>query len=83
MQREFETILQELQEIKENLNVQSKDTYLRVAEVAKLTGLSNHTIYKKTEYKQISIFRVGNKLLFKRSEVIQWIESRRVNAIAQ
>jgi excisionase family DNA binding protein len=43
----------------------------------KITGLARRTIYKRTHRREIPHRRVGGRLYFKRSELLEWIESGR------
>jgi excisionase family DNA binding protein len=42
-----------------------------------ITGLKRPTIYGLTSARSLPCFRVGKRLYFKRSELIQWIEAGR------
>lgn len=52
------------------------DDFLTVNQVADFIGLSKHTIYKKAEHKSIPFYRIGGLLRFKKSELLEWIDSR-------
>ena len=43
----------------------------------KITGLAPRTIYKRTHRREIPHSRVGGRLYFKRSELLEWIENGR------
>jgi len=43
----------------------------------KITGLARRTIYKRTHRREIPHRRVGGRLYFKRSELLEWIENGR------
>lgn len=57
--------------------IKKDDDFLNIHQVAELTGLSKHTIYKKTGYRNIPFYRIGGLLRFKKSEVMDWIEARK------
>lgn len=42
--------------------------------VMQITGLSSSSVYRKTSNNEIPFYKVGKTLLFKKSEIIQWIE---------
>ena len=52
--------------------------YLNMDQAAKFLGLAKPTLYEKTSNRQIPFLKAGGKkLLFKRSELIKWLESGR------
>lgn len=53
--------------------------FLCLSEACELTGLSKSSIYRLTSEKQIPHIKRGGKLLFKREEIIKWIESAKQN----
>ncbi|MFN3405929.1 MAG: helix-turn-helix domain-containing protein [Cytophagaceae bacterium] len=50
---------------------------LGVAELASLLQLSNSTIYAMVNKRLIPYYKKGKKLLFSKSEIIEWINSGR------
>jgi excisionase family DNA binding protein len=64
----------EINEIKE-LSKYEKDEPLSMNEVCRLTKLTKSTLYKLTATKQIPHYKLANgkTLIFKRSEIIDWI----------
>ena len=55
-------------------SVQAADIFLNVEQVAEFLGLAKATIYAKTSKGEIPHSKVGKKLYFKTSELLQWIE---------
>lgn len=49
--------------------------YLSLDELCDLTGLSKSTAYQYTHTKQIPFIKRGGKLMFKREEIIEWLEA--------
>lgn len=47
--------------------------YLMLHEVAELTGISKSVLYQLTSKKQIPHIKKGGKLLFRRTEVDEWL----------
>lgn len=43
-----------------------------------LTGLSKSTIYKLTSSKEVPHKRFGNRLVFSRKELLNWVESQTI-----
>lgn len=58
--------IQEPKEVKQILNIN---------EVSELSGFSKNTLYKFTSLNQIPFFKRGSKVLFKRSEIEDWLLS--------
>jgi excisionase family DNA binding protein len=53
------------------------DTLMNVQEAAALLNLAVATLYEKTSERIIPHYKHGKKLLFKKSELLAWIESTR------
>lgn len=45
-----------------------------ISEIAGLTALSVSTIYKRTSAGTIPFYKIGKRVLFKPSEIDQWLE---------
>ncbi len=45
-----------------------------ISEIAELTALSVSTIYKRTSARTIPFYKIGKRVLFKPSEINQWLE---------
>jgi excisionase family DNA binding protein len=52
---------------------------LRARDLAELLGFSAGTIIDWTEKGDLPAFKVGGRLRFRESEVLDWLEGRRVN----
>lgn len=57
--------------------------YLTIDEASVFVCQSKSSMYKKTMDCVIPHYKVGKKLLFKRSELIEWIEEYRVKSKTQ
>lgn len=84
MENPFEIILEKLNSIEkaiEKLNTKSNsdDDFMNTEQVAGFVGLSKATIYGLTHQHKIPFFKVGNRLYFKKSEIVNWITSTKVN----
>ena len=55
---------------------------LRARDLADLLGFSPATIVDWTEKSDLPAFKVGGRLRFRESEVLDWLETRRVNGPA-
>lgn len=53
--------------------------FLNAEEAAEFLQLSIHTLYGKTSKREIPHTKRGKKLLFKRSELEQWIDQGRIS----
>lgn len=81
---EFKSLLKEtLREILEEGRVESSNnaTLINVQEAAALLNIAVNTIYEKTSEKLIPHYKHGKKIMFKKSELLAWVESRRVPTI--
>jgi excisionase family DNA binding protein len=54
---------------------QEQDEILNANQAAKLLNIAKPTLYSKTSRQEIPFFKRGKKLLFRKSELIQWIEN--------
>jgi excisionase family DNA binding protein len=54
---------------------EDKDEILNATQAAKLLNIAKPTLYSKTSKQEIPFFKRGKKLLFRKSELIQWIEN--------
>lgn len=81
---EFKSLLKEtLREILEEDRIESSDrsTLINIQEAAALLNLAVATVYEKTSEKLIPHYKHGKKIMFKKSELLAWVESRRVKTI--
>ncbi len=54
---------------------------LKARDLAELLGFSAGTIIDWTEKGDLPAFKVGGRLRFRESEVLDWLEARRVNVV--
>ena len=81
---EFKSMLKEtLREIlaEDKVTSENQSTLINIQEAAALLNLSVNTIYEKTSEKLIPHYKHGKKIMFKKSELLAWVESRRVKTI--
>jgi excisionase family DNA binding protein len=81
---EFKSLLKEtLREILAEDKIETSDnaTLVNIQEAAALLNLAVATIYEKTSEKLIPHYKHGKKIMFKKSELLAWVESRRVKTI--
>lgn len=81
---EFKSLLKEsLREILAEGGFEStnKSTLINIQEAAALLNLAVATVYEKTSEKLIPHYKHGKKIMFKKSELLAWVESRRVKTI--
>ena len=81
---EFKSLLKEtLREIlsEDKIVTQNESTLINIQEAAALLNLAVATIYEKTSEKLIPHYKHGKKIMFKKSELLAWVESRRVKTI--
>jgi excisionase family DNA binding protein len=56
---------------------------LNVNEASDLTGLARQTLYGMTSQRTIPFFKRGKRILFKRSELEQWLLENRQQTISE
>jgi excisionase family DNA binding protein len=81
---EFKSLLKEtLREIlaEDKIETSNHATLINIQEAAALLNLAVATIYEKTSEKLIPHYKHGKKIMFKKSELLAWVESRRVKTI--
>ena len=55
---------------------------VNIERASALTGLSVKTLYKWVCAKKIAYYKFGNRVMFDEQELIEWMESKRIPAIA-
>jgi excisionase family DNA binding protein len=55
--------------------VQKESVFIDIRQVALITGISLSSLYKLTSAGLIPYYKPTGKLLFKKDEIIEWIES--------
>jgi excisionase family DNA binding protein len=83
---EFKDLIKEVvREIlkEEKLASDCNTTLLNIQEAAALLNLAVATIYEKTSERSIPYYKHGKKIMFKKSELLAWVESRRVKTIQE
>jgi len=81
---ELKSLLKEiLREIstEERREAENNTTLINIQEAAALLNLAVTTLYEKTSEKTIPHYKHGKKIMFKKSELLAWVESRRVKTI--
>ncbi len=79
-----EVIKNEIGPILDRLDQQAsvpEPQFLGVKEVSLLLGLEESTVYGLTSQRKIPHYKPGKKLLFKKSEIEEWILAHRCNMI--
>ena len=74
---ELKQILSEVMNECMNTNGSSDSDIIGIDEVCKMTGMSKHTIYKKTSNREIPFY----KSTFVRSEIRTWILRHRIGTV--
>lgn len=70
-------------QVLEQKNGSRKDEFLNIQELSELIEESVPSIYTRTSQRTIPYYKKGKKLLFKRSEIIKWIESGKKKTIEE
>jgi excisionase family DNA binding protein len=77
-----EIISETLKNTLNNSEVSPKE-FMNVKEASEFLNLAVNTLYEKTSNRTIPHFKSGAKLLFKRSELIKWLEEGKVSTAAE
>lgn len=56
-------------------------TLLSIKEASKMLRLSVHSLYKMTSGKKISFIKLGNKVLFDEKDLVDYVNSHRVERL--
>jgi excisionase family DNA binding protein len=56
----------------------NENTLMNVQEAAAMLNLAVNTLYEKTSERLIPHYKHGKKLMFKKSELIAWVENRKI-----
>jgi len=59
------------------------DPLLTIDEVCALLKLEPQTIYQLTYRGRIPHFKIANRLRFRRSEIVEWIEKHKVEKVSR
>ena len=83
MENPFEIILEKLNSIEkaiEKLNTlpQSEEDFMNIDQVSSFVGLAKPTVYGLIHKQKIPYFKVGKRLYFKKSDLVNWITSAKV-----
>ena len=65
----------------DNDKSQAVDRLLTVRELAELLRLTPKGVYAMVEARRIPFIRVSNRLRFRRSDVVAWLEENRVPSV--
>ncbi|HCZ35347.1 MAG TPA: hypothetical protein DHV26_05405 [Cytophagales bacterium] len=60
---------------------ENESTLINVQEAAALLNLAVTTLYEKTSRKQIPHYKHGKKVMFKKSELLAWVEACKVKTL--
>jgi len=89
MENPFELILDKLNSIenllitaikndKGSVTILNTPEILNISEVAEYLSMAKSSVYKMTSERSIPHFKTGKKLLFKRSELDEWIKQYKI-----
>ena len=93
MNNPFSPIVEKLENIEKSLNglhsilnaseKSGNDEFLNVQQVAELIEESVPSIYTRTSHRTIPYYKKGKRLLFKKSEILKWIETGKKRTIEE
>ena len=72
----IKSMLKEILHNQANGDTSTQERIMSVNEASEFTGIEKHVLYAKSANGQIPSFRMGKLYKFKRSELIQWMESQ-------
>jgi excisionase family DNA binding protein len=61
----------------------NENTLINVQEAAALLNLAVATVYEKTSERLIPHYKHGKKLMFKKSELLAWVQTRKIKTISE
>ena len=67
----------------QDINRNNEETLINVQEAAALLNLAVPTLYEKTSNRLIPHYKHGKKLMFKKSELLAWIQLRKRKTIIE
>ena len=83
-----ERISHKLRELQNRLEILERDSqntptdeFLTLQDVCKITGLQKQTIYGLRSRREIPAYKFGSALRFKRSEIEEWMNSKKVMSL--
>ena len=77
LEAKLDALALDVRALKSRTNEKPADEIGGLDMAVKITGLAPRTIYKRTHRREIPHSRVGGRLYFKRSELLEWIENGR------
>lgn len=60
---------------RDNNMVDIADRWLSISEISQYLGISNDTVYKWIEHKELPAHKIGRLWKFKKDEVDEWVRS--------
>lgn len=61
----------------------NENTLINVQEAAALLNLAVATVYEKTSERLIPHYKHGKKLMFEKSELLAWVQTRKIKSISE
>lgn len=72
-----------LREVLNEKHNQDESVLINIQEAAAFLNLAVSTICEKTSERLIPHYKHGKKIMFKRSELLAWVENRRVKTVKE
>lgn len=83
---QLELLISELRELKELVSKKGSEPendLIGVSEVAKLLKVDTQSIYQKVCNRKIPFMKQGKKLLFSKSEIMEWLKQTRHKTLTE
>ena len=93
MENPFATIVERLDDLDYKLSkllrsqeahgLYKSDELMNINELAEFIDESVQSIYSRTSQRTIPFYKKGKKLLFKKSEILDWLETRKKKTVSE
>jgi excisionase family DNA binding protein len=93
MENPFATIVERLDDLDYKLSkllrsqeahgLYKSDELMNISELAEFIDESVQSIYARTSQRTIPFYKKGKKLLFKKSEILDWLEARKKKTVSE
>jgi excisionase family DNA binding protein len=93
MENPFATIVERLDDLDYKLSkllrsqeahgLYKSDELMNISELAEFIDESVQSIYARTSQRTIPFYKKGKKLLFKKSEILDWLETRKKKTVSE
>jgi excisionase family DNA binding protein len=93
MENPFVSIIERLEDLDSKLSrllqaqeihsLHKSDELMNISEVAKFLDESVQSIYSRTSRRTIPFYKKGKKLLFKKTEILDWLDGQKKKTVSE